>query len=263
MENISTSSQSQVAFEPAPVSLWHLPPTNLILGSDEVHVWQASLDDPHLLELQQTLSADERARADRFRFEKDRRHFIVARGLLRTILGNYLNTKPGQLQFCYSPYGKPALTGESGGSGIKFNLSHSHGLALYAITRHREVGVDLEFIQPHLADERTATQFFSPREVAMLRALSRGVKEEAFFNCWTRKEAYLKARGEGLAFPLAQFDVSLAPNASALLLRNHQDPQEISRWSLRKLSLQPDYAAALVVEGHDWRLKCWRWAEGS
>ncbi len=231
---------------------------NLVLSSDEVHVWQALLDELQLTKLEPTLSADERARANRLRFEKDRRHFIVGRGLLRTILGSYLNVEPGGLQFCYGPYGKPALAKESNVDEIRFNLSHSHGLALYAITRKREVGVDLELVQPEIEDERVAAQFFSPREIAMLRALPSEGKKEGFFKCWTRKEAYIKARGDGLAFPLDQFDVSVSPSAPAVLLRNDHEAQEIVRWSLQHLSPKLGYVAALVVEGHDWRLKCWQ-----
>ncbi len=236
---------------------WEIPPKNLVLGSDEVHVWQASLDNLHLVKLQQTLSVDEQARANRFRFQKDREHFIAARGLLRTILGSYLNAKPGELQFCYGPYGKPAIELEACGNGIRFNLSHSHGLALYALTRGREIGVDLELIRPDLANDAVAERFFSPNEVAMFRSLTGDFKEKAFFNYWTCKEAYIKARGEGLSSLLDKFDVLLAPDASAVMLKSELADLDVSRWSLRQLFPQINYAAALVVEGHDWLLKCW------
>ena len=234
-----------------------------MLDNNEVHVWRASLDltASHVQILQQTLAPDERARAERFYFQKDRAHFIVARGLLRVILGRYLDRPPDQLRFCYNSNGKPALAKEFNRDTLCFNLSHSHGLALFAVTRGRELGVDLERVRPHLADEQIAERFFSPREVAMLRALPTNMRTEAFFNCWTRKEAYIKARGEGLSFPLDQVDVSLAPGEPVALLSAKADPHEASRWSLQELAPGPSYAAALAVEGHDWRLRCWQWSE--
>ena len=244
--------------------MWAPPPDNLILNDDEVHVWRAALDltVSQVQHLKQTLSPDELARAARFRFPKDRDHFIVARGVLRTILGRYLGLEPSRLRFCYSPYGKPSLDRECGGDSLCFNLSHSHGLALFAVTRDRELGVDIEYLRRDLADEGIAQRFFSPPEVAALSALPTGVRGVAFFNCWTRKEAYIKARGEGLSFPLDQFDVSLAPGEPAALLRTEGDPQEASRWSLVALSPGADYVAALVVRGHDWKLEGWQWPGG-
>jgi len=241
--------------------LWLHPPESLALADDDVHVWRASLNlaAEHMQDLQRTLTADERERAERFHFQKDRERFIVTRGLLRAILSRYLDVEPGQLRFGYSPYGKPALLRESGGEMLRFNLSHSHGLALYAVTRGRAVGIDLEYVRADLANERIAEQFFSPREVAALRALPAGVRAEAFFNCWTRKEAYVKARGEGLSLPLNQFDVSLAPGEPAALVSTRGDPLEAFRWSLQALFPGPGYVAALAVEGHSWRLRCWQW----
>lgn len=247
----------------ASISSWRPPPKILRLGIDEVHVWRATLDlkAGGLQSLQQTLSADERVRAGRFHFQRDREHFIVGRGLLRTLLGRYLETDPGQLRFCYSPHGKPALAWEANRNRLRFNLSHSRGLALYAVTRARELGVDIEFIRPEPADEEIAERFFSPREVAALRALPSNMQREAFFNCWTRKEAYIKARGEGLTLRLDQFDVTLTPGEPAALLSTNGDPQEASRWALKNLAPGPGYGAALAVEGDNWRLKCWQWQD--
>ncbi|MGH7773245.1 MAG: 4'-phosphopantetheinyl transferase family protein [Candidatus Binatia bacterium] len=259
MDSQLTTSQFHEAHKLAPVSSRVAPPKTLILGSDEVHIWRATLDlnASDVQDLWQTLSADERARAEQFHFQKDRERFIVGRGLLRIILGRYLDTKPENLRFCYNPQGKPALAREPGRDGICFNLSHSDGLALYAITRRREVGVDLERIQPDLAVDEIAEHFFSPREIAMLRALPTHMQKEAFFNCWTRKEAYIKARGEGLTLRLDQFAVSLAPGEPAALLDTKDDPQEASRWSLRELVPGPGYVAALAAEGYNWQLRCW------
>lgn len=240
--------------------LWLPPPADLALSKDDVHVWRASLDLPAsgVQSLQHTLAADELSRAERFHFQKDCKRFIVARGLLRAILSRYLDMEPGQLRFCYSPYGKPALA-TTPGQDISFNVSHSHGLAFYAVTRGREIGVDLERIREDLDCEQIAARFFSPHENAVLRALPAKLKPEAFFNCWTRKEAYIKAKGGGLSSSLDQFDVSLAPGEPATLLKTRGDPEEATHWSLRALRPGPGYVAALAVEGHGWRLACWQW----
>lgn len=244
-----------------PLTSWPPPPETLILGTDEVHVWRAVLDlpPPRLKALLQMLNADERARAERFYFQRDRKHFIVARGVLRALLGRYLNREPSRLRFCYNRYGKPALARECGGDGIRFNLSHSHGLALYAVTQGREIGVDLERLCPNPGLIAIAERFFSPKEVAVLDALPANLKHEAFFNGWTRKEAIVKALGAGMKIPLSQFDVSLAPEEPAALLRTQWHPQEAKRWSLKELTPSPGYVAALAVEGHHWRMKCWQW----
>jgi 4'-phosphopantetheinyl transferase len=244
-----------------PLPLWGIAPKAPVLSRHEVHAWCAELHQTasYVHDLQQTLDGNERARAERFYFKKDRDHFIVAHGLLRIILSRYLNIEPGDLRFCYSPYGKPMLAREFDGARLRFNLSHSHSLVLYVITRGREVGVDVERIRRDLAYKRIAEGFFSPREVTALHTVPTGRQLGAFFNCWTRKEAYIKARGEGLSLPLDRFDVSLAPGEPATLLSTIGGPHETSRWSLRELDLAPDYVAALAVEGHDWRLKCWQW----
>jgi len=242
---------------------WYSPPDALVLDRDEVHVWRASLDQPKSLSetFLRTLAADERARAGRFYFAKDREHFIVARGVLRAILSGYLNRLPECVAFCYGPHGKPALAGETGADAIRFNVAHSRGVALYAVTRGREVGIDLERIRLDLAVMEIAGRFFSRREVATLGTLPTEAQRHAFFRGWTRKEAYIKARGEGLSLPLDEFDVSLAPGEPAAVLGTQRDPCEAFRWSLRELPLAADYVAALAVAGHGWRLACWQWPD--
>jgi 4'-phosphopantetheinyl transferase len=238
---------------------WRAPPETVVLGCDEVHVWRATLDQtsPQIQSFLHTLAADERARAERFYFEKDREQFIVARGVLRAILGGYLNRAPESLSFCYSAHGKPSLAGDA----IRFNVSHSHGIALYAVTRGGEVGIDIERIRTDVEVEEVAERFFSQGEVAKLRTLSAEKQREAFFNCWTRKEAYIKARGEGLSLPFDQFDVSLALGEPAALLGTRPDPSEASRWSLQEIIPAPGYVAALAVVGHGWSLTCWQWPD--
>jgi 4'-phosphopantetheinyl transferase len=215
----------------------------MVLGSDEVHVWRASLDqNPPRID---TLAADERARAARFYFEKDRAQFTAARGALRAILGCYLDRAPETLAFSYGPFGKPALADEP---AIHFSVSHSHGVALYAVTRKCEIGIDLERIRFDLAFAEIAERYFSRAEAAMLRTLPLAVQRDAFFRCWTRKEAYVKARGEGLSLPLDQFDLSSASG----------EPQG---WSLQDLVPAPDYVAALAVAAQGCSLACWQWPD--
>ena len=153
------------------------------------------------------------------------------------------------------------MVSESDADAIRFNLSHSHGKALYAVSRGREIGVDLEFIRGDLEAEQIAERFFSHSEIETLRALPLSLRKHAFFLCWTRKEAYIKARGEGLSLPLDQFDVSLIPGEPAALLSTQSDSDEALRWSLRNLTPASGYAAALATEGRDWTLSCWQWPQ--
>jgi 4'-phosphopantetheinyl transferase len=237
---------------------WKIPLQDLQLSKGDIHIWRADLDLPIIgfQKLYQTLSIDERVRAGRFHFEKDRRRFIVGRGTQRTILGCYLNVEPSWLQFCYGKNGKPALADSFGRGAIFFNMSASEGLALYAFTRDHEIGVDIEHIRDIPEMDQIAERFFSARENGVFRSLPESKKREAFFNCWTRKEAFIKAKGEGLGLGLDQFEVSLAPGDRAALLRTNGDRQEASRWSLRELDPGPGFAAALAVQGHDWQFKC-------
>jgi len=238
---------------------WQAPPAKLSLPAHEVDVWRASLDQPQgLKDYLATLAADERQRAARFHHQKDREHFIVARGLLRTLLGRYLGLNPASLVFRYSAHGKPALAGALI-EDVRFNLSHSHGLALFAFARGRDLGIDLEYVHREVATQQIAERFFSPAEKASLRALPADQQAEAFFNCWTRKEAYVKARGEGLTLRLDQFDVSLVPGEPAMLLGTPAEADEAARWSMIELAPAADFKAALVVEGRDLWLRCWQW----
>ena len=231
----------------------------MALSGDEVHVWRASLGRPTLRvqQLLRTLSDDERRRAERFQLEHDREHFVVARGTLRSILGRYLGAEPSRVQFEYGPHGKPRLAEPFVSQAVRFNLAHSHNWALYAFAHQRDVGIDLERVCPLPDAEEIATRFFSAHESAAWGALSRNRKQEAFYLCWTRKEAYIKAIGDGLARPLDQFDVSLVPAEPARLLHVEGDPKEARRWSLQTLKPVPGYVAALAAEGHGWRLVCW------
>lgn len=238
---------------------WDSPSAPPSLSDDEVHVWRLALDEPaaRFARLAGRLSPDEQQRATRFRFERDRRRFAIARGSLREILADYLGEEPERLRFAEGPHGKPALGEPHRDSGLRFNLSHSEALALCAVTRGREVGVDVEAVRPLPDADALAERFLSAAERAALGALPGARRLEAFFRCWTRKEAYLKAVGAGLLQPLDGFDVSLAEKDHDCLLRVSANPAEASRWSVRSLDLGSGYAAAIAAAGRAWKAVCW------
>ncbi|MGI8690811.1 MAG: 4'-phosphopantetheinyl transferase family protein [Thermomicrobiales bacterium] len=244
--------------------IWGVPPTVPVLDDDAVQVWRAFLDvaPERVAALHRTLAVDERARAERFRFPIDHARFIVARGLLRAIIARYLDREPGAITFQYSTSGKPSLRDEAS-SGLRFNVSHADDIALYAVTHFRAVGVDIEGIRADMASERIAERFFSPREVATLRALHPDLQRDAFFRCWTRKEAYVKARGTGITAALDQFDVSLAPGEPAMILESREAGAARHRWSLHHLTPGPGYVGAVARESESDTLTCWQWQEPS
>ena len=254
MQTISENDSFHTDEKITGIGLSGLLSCRLQLTSAEVHLWQASLDKRLADSVERHLSADEISRANRFHFAKDRNDFVAARGLLRTLLSAYLGIRSEKLRFSYAEKGKPSLQ-KSHQSEINFNLAHSHGMAVYAFLHSREVGIDLEYMRKDLANDDIAKRFFSRREIKMLAAVPAELRKQAFFNCWTRKEAYIKARGEGLSMPLDEFDVSLGPGEPAALLENHKEPAEVSRWFMRSITVPSDYVAALCVEGSGWRLK--------
>lgn len=240
-------------------ALWSTPPDEITLGSTEIHVWRAALDVEAAIasRMYEVLSSDERARAERFHFQIDRRHFIVARAHLRMILSRYINIAPAEVRFKYSEHGKPMLAGNERDGEIKFNVAHSGGIALFAFTRAGEIGVDLEFIRPEIAGDDIARRFFSAAELACLKRIPAPARQQAFFDCWTRKEAFVKAKEIGLSLALDQFDVTLAPEEPAALLRTGWDENEASRWSLKRIDVGPGYAGTLAVEALHWNLNCY------
>jgi 4'-phosphopantetheinyl transferase len=190
-----------------------------------------------------TLNAEERERAALFRFERDRRRYISRRGKLRELLSDYLDCAPARIGFAYNPFGKPSVAG----GDLRFNLSHSHGTALFVFARGIEVGCDIERRDTAFACEQIPERFFSALEAQTLCSLPASSRTRAFFNCWTRKEAFIKARGCGLSLPLDSFDVSLAPDEPALL-------RGCDGWSVQSCEPAPDYQAAIVAKGADWQL---------
>lgn len=239
------------------------PPSSLMLGSDEVHLWLAPLEQPpaSVHYFLSTLAPDEQKRAMRFVFEKDRRHFTVARGILRALLGHYLRVPAATICFTYNAYGKPSLQSPAVPPALCFNLAHSHEMALYAFSYGRESGVDIEYMRDLALDDYLlmARNHFSPGEYTRLLALPESARKQAFFNCWTRKEAYIKARGMGLSIALDTFDVSFVPDEPAALLSSREAPYTVNSWSLSIPSVPSDYAAALVVTDRAWQERAYRW----
>lgn len=231
--------------------------TRLTLPDDEVHLWRIDLAAvaPAEKRWQEILSPDERARAARFHFERDRRYYTATRALLRTILASYVGAEPADLVFRYSEKEKPALDPQFSLDAVEFNISHSGTAALLAFTRGRALGIDVELIREDFDPKALAHRFFSKHEQTQLTALDPSEKYSGFFRCWTRKEAYIKAVGTGLSLPLDQFDVSLRPGDENALLATRPEASEAAEWSLREVPVGNGYVGALCVRGHDWRLQ--------
>lgn len=218
---------------------------------DETHIWHADLDASAAVapRLAGWLAPDEAQRANRFHFARDRLHFTVARGVLRLLLATYLGGRPEELRFEYGPHGKPALAGHA---ELQFNVSHSNGAALFAFTMRSAIGVDVEFMRP-IEHEELAGRFFSARERSALRRVPARHRLDAFYACWTRKEAYIKALGGGLSIPLDSFDVSVAPDHAALL-DDRVAPEHPRLWQLRDVEFRPGFRAALAVRNPETRI---------
>ena len=244
---------------PDPANRWSLAPPALELAADEVHVWRVSLEvEPSQLgRLRQLLDDQERDRGDRFRLAPVRRRFIVCRARLRQLLSSYQRVAPRELEFTYAELGKPELVGRRPAEPLYFNVSHSHELALIAVTRSGELGVDIERVRP-LRDMRgLAQRFFAASEYQGLERLGPEAREAAFFRLWTRKEALLKATGKGLSFPLRDVVVSLEPGEAACVLRFGTEPA--AGWSLFHLEPDVGYTAALARRARVGPLRQWLW----
>jgi 4'-phosphopantetheinyl transferase len=247
---------------------WQTPSPSLDLPAGHLHIWRVPQEVPAaaLARYWPILAADEQARANRFHFDRDKNRYVVARAVLRLINGRYLSLPPQQITFTYTEYDKPALAPTQSafpdGGRLQFNVSHSGGLAMMAFCRDAEVGIDVE--KRRLLDdgEQIAERFFSASEVAVFKSLPTEQRNEAFFNCWTRKEAYIKAIGEGLSCPLDVFGVTLTPGEPARLLQIRGSEAAAAEWSL--FSLEPDegFITAVAIPGQNWQLSYWQWPEG-
>jgi 4'-phosphopantetheinyl transferase len=230
-------------------------------AANEVDIWRINLAEQYdrIQQCRGLLSLDEVQRTDRYIFERDRRRFTVARAAMRDILSRYTGLAAVDLHFAYGPNGKPELAGGLEQFNVKFNLSHSSELALLAVTQGFEVGVDIEWINADVATDDIAERFFSASEVQTLKSLPDSQRVEAFFACWTRKEAYMKARGEGFSISLDSFTVAFAPGTPAEILHTKAETAIVEQWSMFNIEVSEGYKAALVVEGKDHLLTQMEW----
>jgi 4'-phosphopantetheinyl transferase len=229
--------------------IWEKLPGVPDLSENQVHIWRVSLAQSaeSLPGCSRDLSSEELARAARFHFERDRRRHIVSHSWLRRLLGAYLGVSPAAIQFEIAEHGKPQLGGNQAGSKLNFNLAHSGEIALLGFCRGVELGVDIEQVRPIPDMLQVAARFFSQHEQAQLAQVPPDRLARAFFKCWTCKEAFIKNLGDGLYYPLDQFDVNLHPQQSAHLLRVSSDPHEASSWQLVSFPVAEDYLGALAV----------------
>jgi len=237
---------------------WTKPLDNINLDLNQVDLWRVSLKlEPAAVPgAESTLSADESQRAAKFHFDKDRHRFIASHVALRNVLSRYLDREPQQIDFTVGEYGKPAITSDI---NLEFNLSHSGNYALITVAREHKVGIDVERFRQDMETDKIARRFFSEKENSELMGLPLEQKLIGFFNCWTRKEAYIKAHGLGLSLPLDSFDVSLTPNEPAILRATRPDSLEASHWTLLSLDIEDQYAGTLAVQGRDMEFRFWDW----
>lgn len=236
---------------------WESALPALSLNDDDVHLWLVAVPDclNELAAFRELLDAEERARADRFHFERDRHRYAITRGVLRRLLALYAGTS--QFAFTTNKFGKPYL--QAPHDALQFNVSHSRDLALFGFTRKRELGVDVEGIRPDFATLEIANRFFAADEAALLTALPEGERPGAFFNCWTRKEAYIKARGVGLSQGLSSFAVTLKQGEAPALVRVDNDASAPDRWTMLDLDVGAEYRASAAFECRGCKVRCFRW----
>ena len=239
---------------------WLDPPTEFALPDRTVHLWYADLNQwqSQADELKRILSQDERDRADRFRFERDRSRFILCRGALRQILSCYLQTQPETIQFAYTRHGKPYLTESNPEHHLCFNLSHSEQTALFGVSRDQAIGVDLEYIRP-VESLSLADRFFSAREAQRLRSLPVMQQQPAFFQLWTAKEAYLKAIGIGLS-QLTQIEIDFTAQSPQLVDLQTQSP--LTDWTIQPIAMSSNCVAHLAIQLQEPTIQQWRWSPG-
>jgi 4'-phosphopantetheinyl transferase len=223
----------------------------LELGGRDVHLWVARLEasEDTFGRAFSWLSPDEVERADRFRFDRHRRAFVLGRAVLRALVASYLRIAPSEASFTYGSKGKPALG--DGDGPLRLNVSNSGDLAAYAFTLDCEIGVDVEHRRRLVEIEGIARRFFAPAEVVELMGLPEGERHQGFFNCWTRKEAYIKAVGDGLSVPLDSFQVTLQPGVPARMVALDGSGAAAERWTLHAFTPAPDYAGAIAYQDRE------------
>lgn len=247
--------EAMLAFQSVEKTLWSGP--RIELHEDDVHVWGVVLEAEAAIVEQclRCLSAEESGRANRFKSEQQRCHFVVAHGALRMVLSRYGDCGPRELSFQNMPSGKPMLQGtDASANSIRFNLSHSHGRALIAVSKDREVGIDLEKIRADRHVAALAERFFSPQEHVLIMRAEIGKRCWTFSRIWVAKEAVVKARGSGLTFPLERHRIELSENGTACRFISEDDPADSTPPAIRFLPLEDGWVGAIAAEGSMWRV---------
>ncbi|MCG8583694.1 MAG: 4'-phosphopantetheinyl transferase superfamily protein [Pirellulales bacterium] len=238
---------------------WLPPPGDMRLGADDVHLWMSSIDlsSDVTRALAKWLSRDERGRAERFRHDVHRDRFIAGRAMMRGVLANYVDADPGDIEFEYLAHGKPRFAGAA--EGVEFNLSHSGDVALLAVNAGAAIGVDVERIRELRDMHGLANRFFAPSEAVQIENEREDRRIESFFRCWTRKEAYVKAIGEGITCALDSFEVSIARESPARLVHIDQDETIAADWSMVSIVPAAQYVGALATRKKLGAVHSWLW----
>ena len=235
---------------------WNAAPADFSLNPDQIHIWSIALDIDIKTQIKywKVLSEEERQRADSFKFLKDKIKYVACRGVLRQLMGKYLGERAKSVSIEYIKNGKPHHN-----SNFEFNVSHSKDMAVIAFTYDTILGIDIEFIHRKIEFDQIAKRFFSSSEAEIVINASQGPIHKYFYNCWTRKEAFIKALGDGLSFPLDQFEVSCTPDDVPKLLSTKWDEKEVEEWSLWAFEKNEDYVGALAVRGPEKQLSYFTW----
>lgn len=242
---------------------WILAPQELILPDAAVHLWLAKLDvaESYRHQLAASLSTDEIQRAEKFVFEQHREHFVVGRGILRHLLGRYTGLAASAIRFNYNSFGKPSVRATPGQATLHFNVSHANGMGLFAFSRTSEIGVDIEFMNESVDIEQTGALVFSPHELSLIQALPPALRRSKFFQFWSRKEALIKAVGQGLSLPLRQIDISQAPEKAVVLPDSGGNEFSQGNWFIKDIHTIPGFSAAIAAVGKDWAVAYYRLPE--
>lgn len=232
---------------------WEQPSEEIVLLDDEIHLWRVNLDisSEKIAELSNNLSLDEIARANHFKFEEHKNHFIAARGFLRQIISNYLQILSNEIVFNYSDRGKPSIQNDN----LQFNISHSQDLALYAFCHNHLIGVDLEYLRDDVEYDKIAQRFFTPAESEFISKLSLAKQKQTFFHFWTIKEAYLKATGEGLGGGLETVEIDCNADLEVQVKAIFKSGLQNNDWFFSSFIPQNDFIATVAINTDETELK--------
>jgi 4'-phosphopantetheinyl transferase len=254
---LGTSAEFKWDLQAGAYSMWTTAPPTLKASRNEIHIWRVEANEANAARLSSSMTGAEHAHARCFRLPASRNEFIVARGFMRFVLGRYLGVPAGFVQFRERQYGKPELASQPDGDRLTFNLSHCHGIILAAITVGHEVGIDIEFLNANSSVSEVARIVFSPSEESWLSQLPDDDRQLNYFRGWTRKEAFVKALGEGLSDRIRQ--VEIVPADGVLLARIAGIPAG-DHWIVQDPDVGDSFVAAIAVASRNCRLRLWDWS---